>query len=233
MRQISLFGQFSKWPPIKVHENRKKCTKLWRIDWVHWWCEDDVTRREFCSANYSVQHEVEGFYEEGVRGWRHEERVRSDRGWRQDTSRVDRSKRKTWRQFYAYGTQLLWRWGWESTQCLEKHKENTESRKLNSFWCKNYDDISQSVTSRKKKKKKSFTRISVSIWNSIPLSLKSLNKSAYQNKIKKLLLDFLNCEDDYIEVSKLIKHFATLTWPVLYSYYLLVFLPSSFFRVWV
>ena len=32
------------------------------------------------------------------------------------------------------------------TQCLEKHKENTESRKLNSFWCKNYDDISQSVT---------------------------------------------------------------------------------------
>ena len=32
-----------------------------------------------------------------------------------------------------------------------------------------------------------------------------------QNKIKKLLLDVLNCEDDYIEVSKLIKHFATLT----------------------
>ena len=56
-----------------------------------------------------------------------------------------------------------------------------------------------------------FTRIGVSIWNSIPLSLKSLSKSAYQNKIKKLLLDVLNCEDDYIEVSKLIKHFATLT----------------------
>ena len=53
--------------------------------------------------------------------------------------------------------------------------------------------------------------VGVSIWNSIPLSLKSLNKSAYQNKIKKLLLDVLNCEDDYIEVSKLIKHFATLT----------------------
>ena len=66
-------------------------------------------------------------------------------------------------------------------------------------------------TSRTEKMKKSFTRIGVSIWNSIPLSLKSLNKSAYQNKIKKLLLDVLNCEDDYIEVSKLIKHFATLT----------------------
>ena len=65
-------------------------------------------------------------------------------------------------------------------------------------------------TSRTKKMKKSFTRIGISIWNSIPLSLKSLNKSAYQNKIK-LLLDVLNCEDDYIEVSKLIKHFATLT----------------------
>ena len=39
----------------------------------------------------------------------------------------------------------------------------------------------------------------------------SLNKSAYQNEIKKLLLDVLNCEDDYFEVSKLIKHFATLT----------------------
>ena len=66
-------------------------------------------------------------------------------------------------------------------------------------------------TSRTEKMKISFTRIGVSIWNSIPLSLKSLNKSAYQNKIKKLLPDVLNCEDDYIEVSKLIKHFATLT----------------------
>ena len=66
-------------------------------------------------------------------------------------------------------------------------------------------------TSRTEKMKKSFTGIGVSTWNSIPLSLKSFNKSAYQNKIKKILLDVLNCEDDYIEVSKLIKHFATLT----------------------
>ena len=56
MHQISPVGEFSKWPPIKVHENRKKCT-------------DDVLRREFCSANYGVQHEFEGFfYEEGVPG---------------------------------------------------------------------------------------------------------------------------------------------------------------------
>ena len=51
----------------------------------------------------------------------------------------------------------------------------------------------------------------VTAYKMMELSLKSLNKSAYQNKIKKRLLDVLNCEDDYIEVSKLIKHFATLT----------------------
>ena len=94
------------------------------------------------------------------------------------------------------------------------HNYNTRSSSNECFTVK---------TSRTEKMKKSFTRINVSIWNSIPLSLKSLNKSAYQNKIKNLLLDVLNCEDDYIEVSKLIKHFATLTYPVLYSYFLLVF----------
>ena len=82
------------------------------------------------------------------------------------------------------------------------HNYNTRSSSKECFAVK---------TSRTEKMKKSFTRIGVSIWNSIPKSLKSLNKSEYQNKIKKLLLDVLNCEDDYIEVSKLIKHFTTLT----------------------
>ena len=88
------------------------------------------------------------------------------------------------------------------TKTRTMHNYNTRSSSNECFTVK---------TSRTEKMKKSFTRIGVSIWNSIPLSLKSLNKSAYQNKIKKLLLDVLNCEDDYIEVSKLIKHFATLT----------------------
>ena len=88
------------------------------------------------------------------------------------------------------------------TKIRTMHNYNTRSSSNECFTVK---------TSRTEKMKKSFTRIGVSIWNSIPLSLKSLNKSAYQNKIKKLLLDVLNCEDDYIEVSKLIKHFATLT----------------------
>ena len=82
------------------------------------------------------------------------------------------------------------------------HNYNTRSSSKECFAVK---------TSRTEKMKKSFTRIGVSIWNSIPQSLKSLNKSEYQNKIRKLLLDVLNCEDDYIEVSKLIKHFTTLT----------------------
>jgi len=88
------------------------------------------------------------------------------------------------------------------TKIRTMHKYNTRASSNECFTVK---------TSRIEKMKKSFTRIGVSIWNSIPLSLKSLSKSAYQNKIKKLLLDVLNCEDDYIEVSKLIKQFATLT----------------------
>ena len=88
------------------------------------------------------------------------------------------------------------------TKTRTMHNYNTRSSSNECFTVK---------TSRTEEMKKSFPRIGVSIWNSIPLSLKSLNKSAYQNKIKKLLLDVLNCEDDYIEVSKLIKHFATLT----------------------
>ena len=88
------------------------------------------------------------------------------------------------------------------TKIRTMHNYNTRASSNECFTVK---------TSRTEKMKKSFTRIGVSIWNSIPLSLKSLSKSAYQNNIKKLLLDVLNCEDDYIEVSKLIKHFATLT----------------------
>ena len=56
-----------------------------------------------------------------------------------------------------------------------------------------------------------------------PTITKIIEQISISNKIKKLLLDVLNCEDDYIEVSKVIKHFATLTSPVLYSYCLLVF----------
>ena len=47
------------------------------------------------------------------------------------------------------------------------------------------------------KMKKSFTRICVSIWNSIPLSVKTLNISNCGKKIKSPLLNVLGNEDNY------------------------------------
>ena len=48
------------------------------------------------------------------------------------------------------------------------------------------------------------------IWNSIPYSIKLLKCSSFGKKIKELLLNFLRSEDDYVEVSRLIKLFNTL-----------------------
>ena len=56
-----------------------------------------------------------------------------------------------------------------------------------------------------------FSRIGTQIWNSIPYSIKLLNKrSSFLKKIKELLLNFLRSEDDYVEVSHLIKLFNNL-----------------------
>ena len=63
--------------------------------------------------------------------------------------------------------------------------------------------------------KKSFTRIAVSIWNSIPLSVKTLNISNFRQKkrkkIKSLLLNVLGNEDNYLNVNYLIEYFMKLT----------------------
>ena len=59
--------------------------------------------------------------------------------------------------------------------------------------------------------KKSFTRIGVSIWNSIPLSVKTLNISNFRKKIKSLLLNVLGNEDNYLNVYYLIEYFMKLT----------------------
>ena len=48
------------------------------------------------------------------------------------------------------------------------------------------------------------------IWNSIPYSIEILKHSSFHKKIKELLLNFLRSEDDYVEVSCLIKLFNTL-----------------------
>ena len=59
--------------------------------------------------------------------------------------------------------------------------------------------------SRTEKMKKSFTRIGVSIWNSIPLSVN------FRKKIKSLLLNVLGNEDNYLNVNYLIEYFVKLT----------------------
>lgn len=53
-----------------------------------------------------------------------------------------------------------------------------------------------------------FSRIGAQIWNSIPYSIK---RSFFRKKVKELLLNFLRSEDDYVEVSRLIKLFNTLS----------------------
>ena len=55
-----------------------------------------------------------------------------------------------------------------------------------------------------------FSRIGAQIWNSIPYSIKLLKRSSFREKIKELVLNFLWSEDDYVEVSRLIKLFNTL-----------------------
>ena len=44
----------------------------------------------------------------------------------------------------------------------------------------------------------------------IPYSIKLLKRSSFREKIKELVLNFLWSEDDYVEVSRLIKVFNTL-----------------------
>ena len=50
-----------------------------------------------------------------------------------------------------------------------------------------------------------FSRIGAQIWNSIPYSIKVLKRSSFRKKIKELLVNFLRSEDEYVEVSCLIK----------------------------
>ena len=59
-----------------------------------------------------------------------------------------------------------------------------------------------------------FTTIGSQIWNTIPYSIKILKCSSFRKKIKELLLNFLRSEDDYVEVSRLVKLFNTLGYPL-------------------
>ena len=72
------------------------------------------------------------------------------------------------------------------------HNYNTRSSSNECFYVK---------ASKTERMKKSFARIGVSIWNSIPYSVKSLSKYKFRNKIKQILLETLGRENDNIEVS--------------------------------
>ena len=65
--------------------------------------------------------------------------------------------------------------------------------------------------SRTEKIENYFSTIAVSIWNSIPLSVKTLNISNFRKKIKSLLLNVLGNEDNYLNVNYLIEYFMKLT----------------------
>ena len=70
---------------------------------------------------------------------------------------------------------------------------------------------------RAEKLKKSFTRIAMFIWKSIPLSVKTFNISNLRKKIKSLLLNVLANEDNYLNVNYGIEYFMKLTWYVVYT----------------
>ena len=78
------------------------------------------------------------------------------------------------------------------------HNYNARSSSNECFYVKD---------SKTEPRKKSFASIGVSIWNSIPYSVKSLSKYKFRNKIKQTLLETLERENDNIEVSQLINYF--------------------------
>ena len=66
--------------------------------------------------------------------------------------------------------------------------------------------------SRTEKKEKNLSLELVCLfWNSIPLSVKTLNISNFRKKIKSLLLNVLGNEDNYLNVNYLIEYFMKLT----------------------
>ena len=48
------------------------------------------------------------------------------------------------------------------------------------------------------------------IWNSIPLSIKTLKKNQFKSKLKRKLFEILEKEDDYITVSDITGQFSKL-----------------------
>ena len=80
------------------------------------------------------------------------------------------------------------------------HKYRTRSVSSDSFYFK---------FSRTDKMYAFFSRIGAQMWNSIPYPIKLLKRLSFRKKIKELLINFLRSEDEYVEVSHLIKLFKS------------------------
>ena len=76
------------------------------------------------------------------------------------------------------------------------HSYNTRSSMSGKFYVK---------SSRLEIQNNSFSRLGVKLWNKIPSYITSLPKKAFKRILRKLLFDVLEMEDDYIEISLMIK----------------------------
>ena len=76
------------------------------------------------------------------------------------------------------------------------HSYNTRSSTSEKFYVK---------SSRLEIQNNSFSRLGVKLWNKIPSYITTLPKKAFKRIVRKLLFDVLEMEDDYIEISLIIK----------------------------
>ena len=56
--------------------------------------------------------------------------------------------------------------------------------------------------------KRAFSISGALIWNSIPLSMKTLKKNQFKSELKRKLFEILEKEDDYIRVSDIKRQFS-------------------------
>ena len=76
------------------------------------------------------------------------------------------------------------------------HSYNTRSSTSGSFMLK---------SSKLEIQNNSFSRLGVKLWNKMPSYITNLPKKAFKRILRKLLFDVLENEDDYIEISLIIK----------------------------
>ena len=55
-----------------------------------------------------------------------------------------------------------------------------------------------------------FQFMGVKIWNSIPVSIKNLNKSKFKTRIKSISLEILEKADDYSDIDQIIDELKAL-----------------------